>query len=61
MSSFCDVLCRQRLIEILACRGNIATNPAEELPYGQLGTTLLKPNLKWIKQRIDHAERGGVA
>ena len=34
----------------------------EELPqglHGQLGTTLLKPNLKRIKQRIDHAERGG--
>jgi glycerol-3-phosphate acyltransferase PlsX len=34
----------------------------EELPqglHGQLGTTLLKPNLKRIKQRIDHAEHGG--
>ena len=34
----------------------------EELPQGvrgQLGTTLLKPNLKRIKQRIDHAEHGG--
>lgn len=34
----------------------------EELPQGlqgQLGTALLKPNLKRIKQRIDHAEHGG--
>ena len=34
----------------------------EELPQGvrgQLGTMLLKPNLRQIKQRIDHAEHGG--
>ena len=34
----------------------------QELPqglHGQLGTALLKPNLKRIKQRIDHAEHGG--
>ncbi len=34
----------------------------EELPqglHGQIGTALLKPNLKRIKQRIDHAEHGG--
>lgn len=34
----------------------------EELPQGlqgQMGTALLKPNLKRIKQRIDHAEHGG--
>ena len=34
----------------------------EELPYGvrgKLGTALLKPNLKRLKQRIDHAEHGG--
>jgi glycerol-3-phosphate acyltransferase PlsX len=34
----------------------------EELPqglHGRLGTKLLKPNLKRIKQRIDHAEHGG--
>ncbi|NJR64279.1 MAG: phosphate acyltransferase PlsX [Leptolyngbyaceae cyanobacterium CRU_2_3] len=34
----------------------------EELPQGwrgKLGTWLLKPNLKRIKQRIDHAEHGG--
>lgn len=34
----------------------------EELPqglHGQLGTSLLKPNLKRVKQRIDHAEHGG--
>lgn len=34
----------------------------EELPQGisgQIGTALLKPNLKRIKQRIDHAEHGG--
>ncbi len=35
----------------------------EELPQGirgQLGTALLKPNLKRIKQRMDHAEHGGA-
>lgn len=34
----------------------------EELPYGlkgQVGTALLKNNLRRIKQRIDHAEHGG--
>ena len=34
----------------------------EELPQGirgQLGTVMLKPNLRRIKQRIDHAEHGG--
>jgi len=34
----------------------------EELPQGlrgQLGIGLLKPNLKRLKQRIDHAEHGG--
>jgi glycerol-3-phosphate acyltransferase PlsX len=35
----------------------------EELPQGlqgQVGTAILKPNLKRIKQRIDHAEHGGA-
>jgi glycerol-3-phosphate acyltransferase PlsX len=34
----------------------------EELPQGlrgSIGTVLLKPNLRRIKQRIDHAEHGG--
>ncbi len=34
----------------------------EELPQGlrgQLGSAILKPNLRRIKQRIDHAEHGG--
>lgn len=34
----------------------------EELPQGlngMLGTAILKPNLKRIKQRMDHAEHGG--
>ncbi|MGF1480250.1 MAG: phosphate acyltransferase PlsX [Cyanophyceae cyanobacterium] len=34
----------------------------EELPRGlrgQAGTAILKPNLKRIKQRVDHAEHGG--
>lgn len=34
----------------------------EELPqglHGKVGTALLKPNLRRIKQRIDHAEHGG--
>ncbi len=35
----------------------------EELPRGlrgKIGTALLKPNLRNIKQRIDHAEHGGA-
>lgn len=35
----------------------------EELPFGvrgKLGVGILKPNLKRIKQRIDHAEHGGA-
>jgi glycerol-3-phosphate acyltransferase PlsX len=35
----------------------------EELPVGirgKIGTGILKPNLKRIKQRIDHAEHGGA-
>lgn len=35
----------------------------EELPFGvrgKIGTGILKPNLKRIKQRIDHAEHGGA-
>lgn len=35
----------------------------EELPQGlrgQIGTAILKPNLKRIKQRVDHAEHGGA-
>jgi glycerol-3-phosphate acyltransferase PlsX len=35
----------------------------EELPqglHGQLGSALLKPNLKRVKQRMDHAEHGGA-
>lgn len=34
----------------------------EELPqgiHGKLGVSLLRPNLKRIKQRVDHAEHGG--
>jgi glycerol-3-phosphate acyltransferase PlsX len=35
----------------------------EELPrgiQGKVGTALIKPNLKQIKQRMDHAEHGGA-
>lgn len=35
----------------------------EELPFGvrgKIGSTILKPNLKRIKQRVDHAEHGGA-
>lgn len=35
----------------------------EELPFGvrgKIGAGILKPNLKRIKQRIDHAEHGGA-
>ncbi len=35
----------------------------EELPqglHGQIGSAFLKPNLKRVKQRMDHAEHGGA-
>ncbi|WP_066381968.1 MULTISPECIES: phosphate acyltransferase PlsX [unclassified Anabaena] len=35
----------------------------EELPqglHGQIGSAILRPNLKRIKQRMDHAEHGGA-
>jgi glycerol-3-phosphate acyltransferase PlsX len=35
----------------------------EELPqglHGQIGSAILKPNLKRVKQRMDHAEHGGA-
>jgi glycerol-3-phosphate acyltransferase PlsX len=35
----------------------------EELPqgiHGQIGSAMLKPNLRRIKQRMDHAEHGGA-
>jgi glycerol-3-phosphate acyltransferase PlsX len=51
--------------DVIVCDGfvgNVLQILREELPQGlqgQLGTALLKPNLKRIKQRIDHAEHGG--
>lgn len=45
-----------------AIGGVLLQTMREELPQGwrgQLGTALLKPNLKRLKQRIDHAEHGG--
>lgn len=46
-----------------AIGGALLQTMKEELPYGvrgQIGCGILKPNLKRLKQRIDHAEHGGV-
>lgn len=45
-----------------AIGGALLQTMTEELPFGlrgQLGCAILKPNLKRLKQRIDHAEHGG--
>lgn len=45
-----------------AVAGVLLQTMREELPQGlrgQLGTQLLLPNLRRLRQRIDHAERGG--
>ncbi len=59
----CDGFVGNVLLKFAEAVGAVAIQILrEELPqglYGQLGTRLLKPNLKRIKQRIDHAEHGG--
>jgi glycerol-3-phosphate acyltransferase PlsX len=60
----CDGFVGNVVLKFAEAVGGIVLNILkEELPQGwrgQLGTLLLKPNLKRIKQRIDHAEHGGA-
>lgn len=59
----CDGFVGNVLLKFAEAVGDIVLQILrEELPQGlsgQLGTVLLKGNLKRIKQRIDHAEHGG--
>ncbi len=59
----CDGFVGNILLKFAEAVGEVALQILrEELPQGvggQLGTTLLKPNLKRVKQRMDHAEHGG--
>ncbi len=60
----CDGFVGNVLLKFAEAVGEIVLQiMREELPqglHGQLGTAILKPNLKRIKQRIDHAEHGGA-
>ncbi len=59
----CDGFVGNVLLKFAEAIGEVLLNiMREELPQGwrgRLGTLLLKPNLRRIKQRIDHAEHGG--
>lgn len=59
----CDGFSGNVLLKFAEAVGEVALQILrEELPrglHGKVGTTLLKPNLRRIKQRIDHAEHGG--
>ncbi len=59
----CDGFAGNVLLKFAEAVGDIVLQILkEELPQGlrgQMGAALLKPNLKRIKQRIDHAEHGG--
>jgi len=59
----CDGFVGNVLLKFAEAVGEVALQILrEELPRGirgKLGTALLKPNLKQIKQRMDHAEHGG--
>ncbi|MUL36748.1 phosphate acyltransferase PlsX [Gloeocapsopsis dulcis] len=59
----CDGFAGNILLKFAEAVGEVAIQILrEELPqglHGQIGTALLKSNLKRIKQRIDHAEHGG--
>jgi len=59
----CDGFVGNVLLKFAEAVGDILLQMLrEELPQGlrgQLGVGLLKPNLKRLKQRIDHAEHGG--
>ncbi|MDJ0509961.1 MAG: phosphate acyltransferase PlsX [Crocosphaera sp.] len=60
----CDGFVGNVLLKFAEAVGEIVLQiMREELPQGwrgALGTTILKPNLKKLKQRIDHAEHGGA-
>ncbi len=60
----CDGFVGNVLLKFAEAVGEIVLQiMREELPQGWrgvLGTTILKPNLKKLKQRIDHAEHGGA-
>ncbi len=60
----CDGFVGNVLLKFAEAVGEVMLNiMREELPkgwHGKLGTALLKPNLKNIKQRVDHAEHGGA-
>lgn len=59
----CDGFVGNILLKFAEAVGEVALQILrEELPrgvQGKLGTSILKPNLKRIKQRMDHAEHGG--
>ncbi|MBD2092751.1 phosphate acyltransferase PlsX [Microcoleus sp. FACHB-1515] len=59
----CDGFVGNVLLKFAEAVGEVALQILrEELPQGlngQIGTALLKPNLRRIKQRMDHAEHGG--
>ncbi len=59
----CDGFVGNVLLKFAEAVGNAVLQILkEELPqglHGIVGTALLKPNLKRIKQRVDHAEHGG--
>ncbi|NJK48108.1 phosphate acyltransferase PlsX [Candidatus Gracilibacteria bacterium] len=60
----CDGFIGNILLKFAEAVGNIMLQILrEELPQGlrgQIGTAILKPNLRRIKQRMDHAEHGGA-
>jgi len=60
----CDGFVGNVLLKFAEAVGEVALQILrQELPQGingKLGTMLLKPNLRRIKQRIDHAEHGGA-
>jgi glycerol-3-phosphate acyltransferase PlsX len=59
----CDGFVGNVLLKFAEAVGEVALQILrEELPRGargKIGTTVLKPNLRRIKQRMDHAEHGG--
>ncbi len=59
----CDGFVGNVLLKFAEAIGNVLLQTVrEELPYGirgQIGSAILRPNLKRVGQRIDHAEHGG--
>lgn len=60
----CDGFVGNVVLKLVEAVGEIILQIVkEELPYGwrgKIGTSILKPNLQRLKQRIDHAEHGGA-